>query len=105
MGELECMSDNTYTIKKLKLFPIAAAALAMGRLAEEPPKPNRGLPRRDKTQRRIDKEHRKAKRQKRAESHVQLPASGRVYAVGIDGSFLRVDGKRGIKNRAKGLIA
>ena len=99
------MSDNTYTIKKLKLFPIAVAALAMADDVDDPPKPNRGVPQRMKTERKREKQHHKSKRQKRAESHVQLPASGRVYAVGIDGSFLRVDGKRGLKNRAKGLIA
>lgn len=100
------MSDNTYTIKKVKMLPLVAAALAMGAGIGEPPRANRGgIPRRDKTQRRIEKQHRKAKRGTITPSLVEMPASGRVYQQTAAGNLLRVDGKRGAKNRAKGWIA
>ena len=96
--------DPFYKIEKVSLLPLAAAGIAMADDIESPPKANRGIPRRDKTNRKREKQHRKAKRGTITPALVELPASGRAYQQTAAGNLLRVDGKRGAKNRAKGWI-
>lgn len=72
---------------------------------EPPVVTDRGVRGRMKNERRREKADRKKEQRKReAGARVQLPCCKRVYAVGRDGAFLRIDGKRGQKNRQKGLI-
>lgn len=69
------------------------------------PEPESENPRgRLSVRRRKAKAERKANRKPAQVGLVKFAASGRVYAVTGGGYVLRLDGKRGRKNRAKGWI-